>query len=63
MTKTIITTKPAAENSNTRESDGRFALQLRTSKAVQRQLRRDAERDARRLELIELYGDDADMYA
>lgn len=63
MTNVIITTKPAAEVSTTHESDGRFALQLRTNRAVQRMARRDAERDARRLELIELYGDDADMYA
>ena len=46
-----------------RESDGRFAAELATQTAVQRQMRRDAEREARRLELIALYGDDWDIYA
>ena len=46
-----------------RESDGRFALELKTNRAVNRDLRRQQERDARIAELIELYGDDWCMYA
>ena len=46
-----------------RESDGRFALQLNSQTAVQRDLRRQAERDARIAELIAEYGDDWCMYA
>lgn len=49
--------------SNERESDGRFALKLATNRAVQRDIRRQQERDARWAELVALYGDDADMYA
>lgn len=58
MKKQTTTTKQPA-----RESDGRFALELNSQTAVQRDMRRQAERDARRAELIELYGDGADMYA
>ena len=47
----------------THESDGKFALQLNSQTAVQRDIRRQAERDARWAELVELYGDDACMYA
>ena len=47
----------------TNESDGKFALQLNSQTAVQRDIRRQAERDARWAELVELYGDDACMYA
>ena len=47
----------------THESDGRFALQLNSQTAVQRDIRRQAERDARWAELVALYGDDACMYA
>ena len=46
-----------------RESDGRFALQLNSAAAVNRDMRRQAERDARRAELEALYGDDWCMYA
>ena len=46
-----------------RESDGRFALRLNSQTAVQRDLRRQAERDARIAELIAEYGDDWCMYA
>jgi hypothetical protein len=45
-----------------RESDGRFALELRTNKAVQRQMRRDAEREARRRQVIEENGGDEDAW-
>lgn len=48
---------------NGRESDGRFALKLNSKRSVKRCLRRDEEREARRLELEELYGEDACMYA
>lgn len=62
MSNTIITTN-AAETSTTHESDGRFALQLRTNKAVQRMMRRDAEREARRLEIIAENGSDDFLWA
>lgn len=45
------------------ESDGRFALQMRSNRAVQRQLRRDAERERRRQEIIEQYGEDELLWA
>ena len=51
------------DSSETHEGDGRFALQLNSQTAVQRDMRRQAERDARWAELVELYGDDACMYA
>ena len=47
----------------THESDGKFALQLNSQTAVQRDMRRQEERDKRRAELVALYGEDADMYA
>ena len=58
MSKQTTTTKQPA-----RESDGRFALQLNSAAAVNRDMRRQAERDARRAELEAMYGEDADMYA
>jgi hypothetical protein len=61
MTKTIITAKPEV-NAN-HESDGRFALQLRTNKAVQRMMRRDAEREARRQQIIAENGSDDLLWA
>lgn len=54
---TTTTTQPK------RESDGKFALQLKTNRAVNRDMRRQAERDARKAELIAQYGDDWCMYA
>jgi hypothetical protein len=51
------------DTATTHESDGKFALKLNTQTAVQRDIRRQAERDARWAELVELYGDDACMYA
>ena len=57
------TKRTTNDTATTHESDGRFALQLNTNTAVQRDIRRQAERDARWAELVELYGDDACMYA
>lgn len=45
-----------------RESDGRFALQLNSNRAVNRDLRRQAERDARIAEM-EANGEDWTMFA
>lgn len=45
-----------------RESDGRFALQLKTNTAVQRDVRRQAEREARKAEM-EANGEDWTMWA
>ena len=59
MNKQTTTTKQQPA----RESDGRFALELKTNRAVNRDLRRQQERDARIKELQELYGDDWCMYA
>jgi hypothetical protein len=55
--------KKTETDSKERESDGRFALKMATNKSVQRHLRRDAEREARKAELEALYGEDACMYA
>lgn len=55
-----VTTQTQTE---TRESDGRFAVQMRTNAAVQRQMRRDAEREARRQQIIEEYGEDEFLWA
>lgn len=57
-----VTINNETTNSN-RESDGRFALKMATNKAVQRQMRRDAEREARRLQIIEEYGEDEMLWA
>lgn len=46
-----------------RESDGRFALTLPSEKAVKRDLKREEEREKRRKELEDKYGDDACMFA
>lgn len=51
------------ETTETRESDGRFALQMATSAAVQRQMRADAAREKRRQEIIAEYGADDLMWA
>lgn len=45
-----------------REDDGRFALQLNSNKAVNRDMRRQAERDARIKEMI-ANGEDWTMFA
>lgn len=57
------TTTNAQQHTTVHESDGRFALQMRTNRAVQRQLRRDAEREQRRMEIIAEYGEDELMWA
>lgn len=57
------TKRTTTDTAATHESDGKFALQLNSQTAVQRDIRRQAERDKRWLELVELYGDDACMYA
>lgn len=62
-TTTEVTATRKRSDAAARESDGRFALQMRTTRSVQRMMRRDAEREARRRELEEMYGDDACMYA
>lgn len=63
MSKKITTqpTQPTAQP--THESDGRFALQMRTNKAVMRQMRRDAEREQRRREIEAEYGSDEMLWA
>lgn len=45
-------------NSQARESDGRFALQMESKRSVARWAKRDAEREARRQEIIAEYGSD-----
>jgi hypothetical protein len=56
-----ITTTELVERK--REQDGRYALQMKTMSSVRRQQKRDEDREARRLELVALYGDDWVMYA
>ena len=60
--KAIITTTPD-DTSGNRESDGRYALRMETKSAVSRWAKRDAQREARRLQLEAEFGDDAMMYA
>ena len=60
----IITTTPVnATEANKRETDGRYALQIKTQAAAKRWAKRDEEQAKRRAELEALYGDDACMYA
>ena len=60
--KAIITNAPD-DTSGKRESDGRFALKMETKSSVSRWMKRDAQREARRRELEDMYGEDAMMYA
>lgn len=60
--KAIITSKPD-DTSGNRESDGRFALKMETKTSLSRWAKRDAQREARRLELEAEFGDMADCFA
>ena len=60
--KAIITDRPE-DTSGNRESDGRFALKMESKRSVNRWMKRDAQRQARRLELEAEFGDMADCFA
>lgn len=51
------------ETSNERESDGRFALKMESKKSVSRWMKRDAEREARRQQIIAENGSDDLLWA
>lgn len=50
------------ENDKARESDGRFALQMKSNRAVQRRLRHDAKLEQRRREVIAANDGDPDAW-
>ena len=60
MTEQTTTTN---KTKTSRESDGRFALKMESKKSVSRWMKRDEEREARRLELEAECGDMADCFA
>lgn len=52
------------ETTNTnRESDGRYALKMESKTSVSRWMKRDAQREARRREIEEQYGEDEMLWA
>jgi hypothetical protein len=58
-----MTEQTTTTNKTSRESDGRFALKMESKRSVSRWMKRDAEREARRLELEAECGDMADCFA